>query len=82
MLFRSRGYYDRALTALDAARGGGMPGPPAVFAVLFDADLVAAVPREPHDRAVDGVVTPTRTVDLRRRAVSQAAPVPANEYGE
>lgn len=44
------GYYDRCLAALD-------PRPP-VYAVVHDADLVAALPRDPHDVPVTGVVAP------------------------
>jgi 5-formyltetrahydrofolate cyclo-ligase len=43
------GSYDRALR-----RATGV-----VYAVVFDDELVAVVPVEPHDLAVDGVVTPT-----------------------
>lgn len=49
-----RGYFDRAL-------GTARRRPP-VLAVVFDTEFGAAVPREPHDQPVDGVVTPTRTV--------------------
>lgn len=46
-----RGYYDRTL--------GSMADRPPVFAVVFDDELVGAVPREVHDERVDGVVTPS-----------------------
>jgi len=48
-----RGYFDRALAALEE--------PPAVFAVIYDEEFLDAVPRESHDRPVDGVVTPSGT---------------------
>jgi 5-formyltetrahydrofolate cyclo-ligase len=48
-----RGYFDRALAALERQ--------PPVFAVVFDDELVETVPAESHDRPVDGVVTPTQT---------------------
>jgi 5-formyltetrahydrofolate cyclo-ligase len=48
------GYYDRFLAAL--------PQNPAVFAVVFDEDVVDAVPRESHDHPVSGVLTPTRVL--------------------
>ncbi|WP_040166143.1 5-formyltetrahydrofolate cyclo-ligase [Microbacterium gorillae] len=51
-----RGYFDKTL--------GSMTKCPPVYAVLFDSELVDEVPREIHDRPVDGVVTPTRTVTL------------------
>jgi len=54
------GYYDRTLAGLD-------PLPP-VFAIVFEADLVDALPREPHDVPVTGVVTPERTVRFDRAA--------------
>jgi len=53
-----RGYYDRAIASL-AHR-------PPVYAVIYDAELVDRVPREPHDQRVDGVVTPTRTITFAR----------------
>ena len=46
-----RGYFDRALASLEE--------PPAVFAVIYDEEFLDAVPRESHDRPVDGVVTPS-----------------------
>jgi 5-formyltetrahydrofolate cyclo-ligase len=48
------GYYDRFLAAL--------PQNPAVFAVVFDEDVVDAVPHESHDHPVSGVLTPTRVL--------------------
>jgi 5-formyltetrahydrofolate cyclo-ligase len=55
-----RGYYDKTL--------GSMERCPPVYAVLFDSELVDEVPRERHDQAVDGVVTPTRTVEFSTRS--------------
>ncbi len=45
-----RGYFDRVL--------GSMSQRPPVFAVVFDDELVDALPAEMHDSPVDGVVTP------------------------
>ncbi|WP_395640829.1 5-formyltetrahydrofolate cyclo-ligase [Pseudolysinimonas sp.] len=45
-----RGYFDKTL--------GSMENCPPVYAVIFDDELVDAVPRERHDMPVDGVVTP------------------------
>lgn len=45
-----RGYFDKTL--------GSMERRPPVYAVIFDDELVDAVPRERHDMPVDGVVTP------------------------
>lgn len=61
-LGRGRGYYDAALERL--ARPNRTPAP--VIALLHDDELLDAerspVPAEPHDRRVDGVITPARTV--------------------
>jgi 5-formyltetrahydrofolate cyclo-ligase len=51
-----RGYFDKTL--------GSMESCPPVYAVIFDHELVDAVPRERHDRPVDGAVTPTGIVTL------------------
>lgn len=48
------GYYDRALVEVTAP----------VIALVFDDEIVDAVPTSAHDRRVDIVVTPTRTVDF------------------
>jgi 5-formyltetrahydrofolate cyclo-ligase len=45
-----RGYFDKTL--------GSMEKCPPVYAVIFDDELVDAVPRERHDQPVSGVVTP------------------------
>ena len=55
-----RGYYDKTL--------GSMERCPPVYGVLFDSELVDEVPRERHDQALDGVVTPTRTVEFSTRS--------------
>lgn len=54
-----RGFYDRTL--------GSMERCPPVYAVVFDSEVFDSVPRERHDQAVDGVVTPsgTRTFSTR-----------------
>ena len=49
-----RGYFDKTL--------GSMQKRPPVYAVVFDAEYVEAVPRERHDEPVDGVVTPSGVV--------------------
>jgi 5-formyltetrahydrofolate cyclo-ligase len=46
-----RGYFDKTL--------GSMDNRPPVFAVVFDDEIVDALPCEPHDQRVDGVVTPS-----------------------
>lgn len=55
-----RGYYDKTL--------GSMERCPPVYGVIFDSEFVAEVPRERHDQAIDGVVTPTRTVEFSTRS--------------
>jgi 5-formyltetrahydrofolate cyclo-ligase len=52
-LGRGGGSYDRALARVPAARP--------VMALLYDGELLPAVPCEPHDRAVTTVVTPGGT---------------------
>jgi 5-formyltetrahydrofolate cyclo-ligase len=44
---------------------------PPVYGVVFDGEFVDEVPRERHDEALDGVVTPTRTVDFSTRSGSR-----------
>ena len=52
------GYFDRTL--------GSMENCPPVYAVIFDDELVDAVPTERHDQPVDGVVTPGGIVAFDR----------------
>ncbi len=61
-----RGYFDRTI--------GSMQQRPPVYAVVFDRELVDAVPTERHDEPVDGAVTPTRTVTFPIGAGSDAVP--------
>lgn len=56
-LGRGGGYYDATLK--------GMPGVPRV-GVAYDVQVVPALPREPHDVALDAVVTESRTLLFRR----------------
>lgn len=46
-----RGYFDKTLGSMDRR--------PPVFAVVYDAEVLDDLPREPHDQSVDGVVTPS-----------------------
>ncbi len=56
-LGRGGGYYDSTLNKMpDAARIG----------VAYDAQIVPALPREPHDAPLDAVVTETRVLLFRR----------------
>jgi 5-formyltetrahydrofolate cyclo-ligase len=50
-LGRGGGSYDRALTRVQATA--------MVLAVVHDDEVLDAVPSEPHDRSVDGVLTPS-----------------------
>lgn len=51
------GFYDRALAGRTAP----------VYALIHDDELVRAVPREPHDRPVNGIITPHSRLDLLTR---------------
>ncbi|MET8567798.1 5-formyltetrahydrofolate cyclo-ligase [Streptomyces sp. NPDC004783] len=53
-LGRGGGSYDRVLARLE--RAGARP---ALLVLLYDREVVARVPEEPHDRPVDAVVTPS-----------------------
>ncbi|MZD58547.1 5-formyltetrahydrofolate cyclo-ligase [Streptomyces sp. SID5606] len=53
-LGRGGGSYDRVLARLE--RSGARP---ALLVLLYDREVVARVPVEPHDRPVDAVVTPS-----------------------
>ncbi len=48
------GYYDRTLSGIPTHDDGG----PLRVIVLFDDEVVDAVPAEPHDRRVDAALTP------------------------
>lgn len=52
-----RGYFDKTI--------GSMEHCPPVFAVVYDSEVLPAVPREVHDQPVQGVVTPERTIPFR-----------------
>jgi 5-formyltetrahydrofolate cyclo-ligase len=53
-----RGYFDKTLGSMEAC--------PPVYAVIFDDELVEAVPRERHDMPVSGVVTPSGITTFAR----------------
>lgn len=52
------GFYDRALATVPASDAGG----PLRVAVVFDEDVVEAVPAGAQDQRVDAIATPTRTI--------------------
>lgn len=54
-----RGYFDKTI--------GSMQHCPPVYAAIFDSELLDEVPRDLHDQAVTGVVTPTQTITLAPR---------------
>lgn len=49
-LGRGKGFYDRLLAGVRGHKCG----------VAFDAQIIAAVPEEPHDMRVNSILTPTR----------------------
>jgi 5-formyltetrahydrofolate cyclo-ligase len=55
-LGRGKGHYDRLLAGFTGMKIG----------VAFDFQIMADVPREPHDVALDAVVTPTRWIEAKR----------------
>lgn len=59
-LGRGRGYYDRALAAPAARRQKGAEGfaPRLIVGVVYDDELVDALPAADHDVRLDGALTP------------------------
>ncbi|WP_307126577.1 5-formyltetrahydrofolate cyclo-ligase [Streptomyces sp. B1I3] len=60
-LGRGGGSYDRVLARLSAAGAR-----PALAVLLYDDEVVAQVPEEPHDHPVDAVITPVRALRFTR----------------
>jgi 5-formyltetrahydrofolate cyclo-ligase len=54
-LGKGRGFYDRWLVEVASTN---------LFAVVFDPEVLELVPSEPHDRKVNGIVTPTRSIAI------------------
>lgn len=54
-LGRGKGFYDRLLSAASGLKCG----------ICFDEQLLAEIPVEPHDVALDFIATPTRWLDCR-----------------
>lgn len=52
------GFFDRALAAIAPPEAGG----PLLVALVHDDEVIDLIPTEEHDRPVDAVVTPTRTL--------------------
>jgi 5-formyltetrahydrofolate cyclo-ligase len=59
-LGRGAGYYDRALESLDSYKSGG----PRRIVLVFDDEIDASVPCEPHDAPIDVIVTPTQVIEI------------------
>lgn len=59
-LGRGGGSYDRVLARLERARAH-----PALVVLLYDEEVVARVPEEPHDHPVQAVATPSGVVRFR-----------------
>ena len=62
-LGRGAGYYDRALEKLSSYRDGG----PRRICLVFDDEVDAGVPCEPHDAPIDIIVTPTRIIEITKK---------------
>lgn len=58
-LGKGKGYYDRALAALEEVAP--------VIALVFDDEFIDSVPTEDHDHPIDAVITPTRTAHFTDR---------------
>ncbi len=54
-LGRGKGYFDREIENLSGV---------VIYAVVFDSEVLASVPVEPHDKRVDGVVTQQRILKI------------------
>ncbi|MFF9589776.1 5-formyltetrahydrofolate cyclo-ligase [Streptomyces sp. NPDC014646] len=70
-LGRGGGSYDRVLARLTAAGAH-----PALIVLLYDDEVVARVPAEPHDHPVDVVVTPAATRRTERPAPREGGAEP------
>ena len=57
-LGRGKGFYDRLLAEIGGLKCG----------VAFDEQIVGQLPSEPHDIAMDFILTPTRWIAIRRSA--------------
>lgn len=64
-LGRGGGHYDATLAAMPRAFRVGL---------AFDVQIVPSLPREPHDAALDAVVTETRTLVFRRPVRARGRP--------
>jgi len=60
-LGRGKGFYDRLLAAVRGITCG----------IAFDRQILSEIPREPHDLIVNCILTPTRWIEPKQRAVSE-----------
>lgn len=60
------GFYDRALAGAAPLADGG----PLLVALVYDDEVLDEVPTEGHDRPVDAVVTPARTLRTGRSVLA------------
>jgi 5-formyltetrahydrofolate cyclo-ligase len=54
-LGKGKGFYDRWLVDVSSTN---------LFAVVFDSEVLELIPSEPHDKKVNGIVTPTRLIAI------------------
>jgi 5-formyltetrahydrofolate cyclo-ligase len=54
-LGKGKGFYDRWLEDVASKN---------IFAVVFDSEVLELVPSEPHDKKINGIVTPTRLIAI------------------
>ena len=54
-LGKGKGFYDRWLEDVASKN---------IFAVVFDSEVLGLVPNEPHDKKINGIVTPTRLIAI------------------
>ena len=54
-LGKGKGFYDRWLEDVASKN---------IFAVVFDSEVLELVPNDPHDKKVNGIVTPTRLIAI------------------
>ena len=60
-LGRGKGYYDRLLAAMRGTTCG----------IAFDQQILGEIPAEPHDLIVNCILTPTRWIEPKQRAVPE-----------
>jgi len=61
------GWYDRVLDSAEMRAAALTGEAPLTIGVGFDCQIVESVPREPHDRVLDAVLTPSHLFDASGR---------------